>query len=60
MERALKAAPARHLRRCQIVLDDAMDENQKMPLRSAEGPEFSRNPNYVPALTVRAGIEEQR
>jgi tetratricopeptide (TPR) repeat protein len=64
MERALKAAPA------PVISEDAkaflrmtaVDENPKDA--AALGPEVQKslkaNPNYVPALTVRAGIEEQR
>ena len=64
MERALKAAPAPDISEDakSFLRMTAVDENPKDA--AALEPEVQKflkaNPNYVPALTVRAGIEEQR
>ena len=64
MERALKAAPAPDISEDakSFLRMTAVDENPKDA--AALEPEVQKflkaNPNHVPALTVRAGIEEQR
>lgn len=64
MERALKATPAPDISEDakSFLRMTAVDENPKDA--AALEPEVQKflkaNPNYVPALTVRAGIEEQR
>src|SRR6266404_6072641 len=64
MERALKASPAPDISEDAkaFLRMSAVDENPKDA--AALEPEVQKflkaNPNYVPALTVRAGIEEQR
>jgi tetratricopeptide (TPR) repeat protein len=64
MERALKAAPAPDISEDakSFLRMTAVDENPKDA--AALEPEVQKfvkaNPNYVPALTARAGIEEQR
>ena len=64
MERALKAAPAPDISEDakSFLRMTAVDEKPKDA--AALEPEVQKflkaNPNYVPALTVRAGIEEQR